>query len=108
MEVPESRVLAPEVERIKEVVCRRYGVGEEELLKSRRGKSNEPRNVAIYLTRQLRGEKLNEICREYGLKKHSSASSAAETVRGRMLKDRQFTKRVIELKRMLVKSQSET
>ena len=35
--------------------CRSYGVKEEELLASRRGRPNEARNVAIHLLRQLRG-----------------------------------------------------
>ena len=107
-EVPESRVLAPGREEIKELVCRIYGVREEDLVKAKRGRFNEPRSVAIYLTRRLRGENLAEICREYGLKTHSSASSAVERVRGQIMKDRQFSKRVNDLSQMLTKRQNET
>lgn len=108
LEVPESRILAPDREKIKQFVCRTYQVKEEELLKSKRGTFNEPRNVAIYLTRQLRGENLNKICREYGLKKYSSASSVIERVREQIIRDLKFKKRIAELKRILVKSQTET
>jgi len=108
LEVPESRILAPDREKIKQLVCRTYQVKEEELLKSKRGTFNEPRNVAIYLTRQLRGENLNKICREYGLKKYSSASSVIERVRDQIIRDLKFKKRIAELKRILVKSQTET
>lgn len=54
-EVPESRILAPIPERIKKVVCELYHVNKEALLFSRRGLDNEPRKVAIYLMRLLRG-----------------------------------------------------
>jgi REP-associated tyrosine transposase len=108
IEVPESKILAPRREEIVELVCRIYGVSEEEILKPIRGTFNEPRSVAIYLTRQLRGENLAEICREYGLKTHSSASSAVERVRGQLIKDRRFRKRVDKLTQMLAKRQTET
>ncbi len=108
IEVPESKILAPRREEIIELVCRIYGVSEEEILKPKRGIFNEPRSVAIYLTRQLRGENLAEICRQYGLKTHSSASSAVERVRGQIIKDRRFRKRVDKLTQMLAKRQTET
>jgi REP element-mobilizing transposase RayT len=107
-EVPESRVLAPEREKIKQVICRIYGVRVEDLLKSKRGTFNEPRSVAIYLTRQLRGENLAEICREYGLSKYSSASSVIERVGTKMSTDRQLRKRVAKISQVLTKSQTET
>ena len=81
---------------------------EEDLLKPKRGRFNEPRSVAIYLTRQLRGENLADICREYGLKTHSSASSVVERVRAQMNKDRGLGKRVDKLTGMLAKRQTET
>ena len=108
IEIPDSKSLAPGGEEIRQFVCRVYQVSEQDLLKSRRGRSNEARNVAIYLTRQLRGEGLDAICREYGLKKHSSASSAIERVRIQILKDRSFRNRLEELRRSIFKSQTET
>lgn len=105
-EVPESRVLAPDRERIKRVVCKTYHVREQGLLKSKRGIYNEPRNVAIYLTRRLRGEGLDQICREFHMKRYSSVSSAIERVRVQISKDRQFKKRIEKLRLMLVKSQT--
>jgi REP element-mobilizing transposase RayT len=107
-EVPQSRVLAPEREKIKQVICRIYGVRVEHLLKSKRGTFNEPRSVAIYLTRQLRGENLAEICREYGLSKYSSASSVIERMGTKMSTDRQLRKRVAKISQVLTKSQAET
>jgi chromosomal replication initiation ATPase DnaA len=77
------------------------------LLKSRRGTCNEPRNVAIYLTRKLRSEGLAEICQEYGLGKHSSAGSVIERVKKELARDKQFRRRVEELETILTKSQTE-
>ena len=68
-EIPESRTLSPDREKIKQVVCKAYHVDEEDLLKSKRGTFNEPRNVAIYLTRRLRGDGLGEICKEFQMKR---------------------------------------
>jgi len=48
-QIPQSAQLAPELEQIKREVCRTYGVEEKDLLTAQRGKSNEPKNVAIYL-----------------------------------------------------------
>jgi chromosomal replication initiation ATPase DnaA len=104
--VPESKSLAPDMEKIRQVVCKTYGVNEEDLFKAKREIFNEPRNVAIYLTRQLRGEGLVEICRDYNLKKYSSASSVIERVRKRISKDPQFKKRIDLLIAIGTKSQS--
>lgn len=104
-EVPESRLLAPDREKIKPVVCTAYHVSEEDLPQSKRGAMNESRNVAIYLIRGLRGEGFHEICREFHIKQYSSASSAIERLRVQMSKDRQLIKRVEKLRSMLTKSQ---
>ncbi len=52
--MPESKALAPDSEKIKGEVCREYDINEEDLLISKRGMTNEPRNTAIYLRRHLR------------------------------------------------------
>ncbi|MFC1825690.1 helix-turn-helix domain-containing protein [Thermodesulfobacteriota bacterium] len=103
-EIPESRILSPENESIKQAVCDFYDVKEEDLLQSRRGVFNEPRNVAIYLNRVLGGESFAEICEYYHLKKHSSAGSVIERVKNQLLKDRKFKKRIDQLSRSIIKS----
>ena len=105
-EVPESRVLAPDRKKIKRLVSKTYHISEEDLLKSKRGVYNEPRNVAIYLTRRLRGDGLDEICREFHMKRYSSASSAIERMRVQISKDQQLRERVEKLRLMLAKSQT--
>ena len=67
-----------------------------------------PRGVAIYLTRMIRSDGLIDICRDYNLRKYSSASSMVYTVKQKLSKDQKFRNRVKELSKKLIKSQTET
>ena len=69
---------------------------------------NEPRNVAIYLTRRLRGDSLNQIAEEFGMSKYSSVSSVIERMKELVAKDRKLRKRVEKLISFLSKSQEQT
>jgi chromosomal replication initiation ATPase DnaA len=71
------------------------------------GSINEPRGVAIYLTRMIRSDGLIDICKDYNLKRYSSASSIVENAKKKLLKDRKFRNRVNELTQELIKSQPE-
>ena len=108
MEVPESKALAPDFGKIKETVCRSYCVKEEDLFISRRGISNEPRNVAIFLLRNLKGSKLDKIGREFDIDKYSSVSTIIERTKQRAIKDRKFEKRIEEIKLDLKMTQEQT
>jgi chromosomal replication initiation ATPase DnaA len=71
------------------------------------GSINEPRGVAIYLARMIRSDGLIDICKDYNLKRYSSASSIVENAKKKLLKDRKFRNRVNELTQELIKSQPE-
>jgi len=75
---------------------------------SRRGIANEPRNVAIYLIRRLRGDKLEEVGRQFGIAKYSSVSSAIEKMKREISEDRKLRSRVKEIEETLTKSQQQT
>ena len=105
-EVPESKSISPDAERIKEEVCRRYGVAMDELYRSRRGITNEPRNVAIYMLRTLRGDNLEEIGRHFNINRFSSVSSVVERTRGKISRNRQLRKRIKEINAAINKSQA--
>ncbi len=107
-EVPQFRELAPDPDRIKRVVCESYGVNESDLLRSRRGTLNQPRNVAIYLTRRLRGDGLKQVGQEFHIGKYSSVSSVIERMRALIDKDRNLRERVERLMAVLKKSQEQT
>lgn len=108
MEVPESRFLAPDVKRIRAVVCKSYDVNEHALTLTRRGIANEPRSMAIYLMRHLRGDSLEEIGREFKIAKYSSVSSVLERMKAMIAKDRKLRKRVVALKEEINMSQEQT
>jgi len=105
-EVPESVNLAPDVERIKDVVCKYYDTGKGELHKCKRGYFNEPRNVAIYLARQLRRDTLDRIGKEFSLQRYSSVSSVLYKMKGLIRKDSCIQKRVEEIKNDILKGQT--
>lgn len=107
-EVPDSVHLAPNLSRIKAVVCDNYNIQESILQKARRGVSNEPRDVTIYLARMLRQEGLREIGTEFGLSNYSSVSSVIERVKSLMMKNHKFCSRVEEMWRVIIKSHTKT
>ena len=100
-QVPDSGQLAPEVARIKEAVSQYYEIDKGRLMRSARGVNNEPRNVAIYLTRVLRREGLMNISAAFGMQGYSSASSAIDRVKKRMVSDKGLRKHIDEIKQQI-------
>jgi putative transposase len=100
-QVPESGRLAPELDQIKKAVCAAYGVDEKALLATQRGKSNEPRSVAIYLGRILRKDSLPALGKAFGMTGYSPAGSAIERVRKKLPKDKQLQKRIKQISKTL-------
>jgi len=52
-EVPESKVLALDAERVITCVCKHYRISREQVLVSKRGTENLPRDIAIYLVHRF-------------------------------------------------------
>ena len=104
-EIPASRLFAPGLEAIQSAVCESYGIDPGELLVSRRGESNDPRNVAIYLARRLSGQTLTAIGKAFGLDKCSSVSSVVTRMKRRIQKDRRLRRRVQVIEKKLKMSQ---
>ncbi len=107
-EIPERRVLAPDLDRMIEAAARVYRVRREDLFYSRRGQYNEARNVVIYLARRLRGDRLKEIGEVFGIGGYSTVSSAVQRVKVGMEKDESLRKRVYNLISIIHKSQEQT
>ena len=107
-EIPQSKELAPDGDRIKKVVCGYYRIGENDLLQSRRGFFHEPRNVAIYLTRRLRGDSLKQIGEQYRMNKYSSVSSVIERMKVLIAQDRRLKKKIESLIQAISKNQEQT
>ena len=107
-EIPESRLLTPDVDKIIDEVCKYYKVKESELRVSKRGYFNEPRNVGVYLIRQLRNDSLKKVGEVFGIKKYSTVSSIVERVKEEIGRNRKFKKRIHELTGNFIKSQRQT
>lgn len=89
-EIPESKSLAPLSGDIISTICGYYNVSFNELLLSRRGVFNKPRNVAIYLLRNIRGDNLNGIKNIFQINAYSTGSSIIQTVSRLKKSDRNF------------------
>ena len=104
-EVPEAKSLAPDPARILGAVAKFYKVRIDDLLMSRRGYFNEPRNVAIYLMRRLRGDTLKVVGEVFGINKNSTVSSSVDRVKYEMNRDKGIKVRVEKLIQILSNSQ---
>ena len=100
-EIPESRTLAPEPETIVAAVCKQYNVTFDDLLSTRRGVFNEPRNVAVYLLRQMRGESLTGIGQFFNIKAYSTVSSIIQRIAKFEKTDKRIRNRINSIKNKL-------
>ena len=107
-DVPSSRELLPDYRRIVEGVCNAYETTAAEVLKMRRGKMNEARNAAIYLSRKLRRDTLKEVGLRFGIDNDSTVSSVMERVKKRLETDRKFSRRLNEIAESIQASQKRT
>ncbi|MDB4303544.1 transposase, partial [Desulfosarcina sp.] len=88
IEVPESKRLAPEIGRIKKVLCDYYSIDEDQLYYTKRAFFNEARAIGVYLSRQLRGESLKRIGEQFEIRNYSTASTVIQRLKARLQSDR--------------------
>jgi hypothetical protein len=105
-EVPESKSLAPTSDSIISSVSEHYGLSLDELLITRRGVFNEPRNIAVYLLRQIRGESLNNIGGRFNINAYSTVSSILRRVSRLKKNDRKINKRIDKIQNSINKGQT--
>lgn len=91
-EIPESKVLSPDIEKVIAAVCNFYQVSREELFVSKRGSENLPRDVAIYLVRRMCRLTLPRVGREFGIGNYSTVSSVIQRVKSRIEDDKRLVK----------------
>lgn len=93
----------PSVDRIQEVVARRWGVTPEGLRSKARTKTlTVPRQVAMFLARELCSMQLVEIGQAFGGRDHSTVIHSLDKVQRDMTSDRKFRDRVDLARRELV------
>ena len=94
----------PSVDRVQEVVARRWGVTPEGLRSKARTKTlTVPRQVAMFLARELLGMQLVEIGQAFGGRDHSTVIHSLDKVQRVMASDHKFRDRVDHARRELVR-----
>ena len=104
-EISESKSLAPSSDEIISEICRYYNVSYNELQMSRRGVFNKPRNVAIYLLRNIRGDNLNDINSIFKINAYSTVSSIIQKVTKLKISDRRLQQQIETINKNVSKSQ---
>src|SRR5713101_222782 len=85
----------PSIDRVQEVVARRWGVTPEGLRSKARTKTlTIPRQVAMYLARDMLGMQLVEIGQAFGGRDHSTVIHSVDKVERQMMRDRTFKERI--------------
>ncbi len=108
VEIPEAKAFAPVAEKVIQAVCGFYGLSRSELLLSRRGTVNLPRNVAIYLVRNKCRLTLPKIGREFGISNYSTVSSIIQKVKLRLARDKRLRKETEKIEKKISKGQKTT
>ena len=87
----------PSIDRVQEVVARRWGVTPEGLRsKARTKRLTVPRQVAMYLARDLLGMQLVEIGQAFGGRDHSTVIHSVDKVGRQIARDHAFRDRVTQ------------
>ncbi|MBI4541988.1 MAG: chromosomal replication initiator protein DnaA [Gemmatimonadetes bacterium] len=90
-----GRRAPPSIDRVQEVVARRWGVTPEGLRsKARTKRLTVPRQVAMYLARDILGMQLVEIGQAFGGRDHSTVIHSLDKVGRQMARDHTFRDRV--------------
>jgi chromosomal replication initiator protein len=85
----------PSIDRVQDVVARRWGVTPEGLRSKARIKSlTVPRQIAMYLAREVLNMQLVEIGQAFGGRDHSTVIHSVDKVQRQLARDRGFRERV--------------
>jgi chromosomal replication initiator protein len=95
---PQGEVVEISIERIQEVVVDRFGISLQELCGERRSQAVVyPRQVAMYLCRELTDSSLPKIGKRFGGRDHTTVIHATSKIAKRIQEDRTAWNLVQEL-----------
>src|SRR5581483_9814865 len=78
---PQGEAAAPTIEQIQELVCERFSVSLGELTGDRRAQNIVyPRQVAMYLSRELTDSSLPKIGKQFGGRDHTTVIHATSKI----------------------------
>ena len=86
-EISGVAILSVEAKDVITATCRVCNVSEPELLASRRGVTNIPRDLAIYTLRRYSQKTLSEIGTTFGISNYSTVSTAVERIKKTLEED---------------------
>jgi chromosomal replication initiator protein len=95
---PQGEAAAPSIEKIQELVCERFSVHLDELTGDRRSQNIVyPRQVAMYLSRELTDSSLPKIGKQFGGRDHTTVIHATSKIARLIREDRSVYNLVQEL-----------
>ena len=95
---PQGEAAAVSIERIQELVCERFSVTHDELTGDRRSQNIVyPRQVAMYLSRELTDSSLPKIGKQFGGRDHTTVIHATSKIARLIREDRSVYNLVQEL-----------
>lgn len=92
----ERQFCVPSLTKIVGHVAEAYGVTQQSIMKSERGRGqrNWPRSVAMYLSQRVGDYTLSELAKHFGLNHYGSVSSQVRQVKKLMMEDKRITKEI--------------
>ncbi|MEL7049040.1 MAG: helix-turn-helix domain-containing protein, partial [Pseudomonadota bacterium] len=90
------------IEDILRYVSRHYGVSKGDLLSQRRHRSVVwPRQIGMYLAKQMTSRSLPEIGRRFGGRDHTTVLHAIRKIEGELSKNQSLNEEIDELRKMI-------
>lgn len=102
--VHKAKFSSIKVNTIKDVVAKSYKIEVKSLHGVKKNLYNEPRNVAIYLTRKLRRDTEEKIAGDFKVNNFSTVSSIIKKLKVKMSKSQKLRIHVEKLEKKLIKS----
>lgn len=107
-EISGADILSVDTENVINTVCRAYNVSELELMTSKRGIANVPRDLAIYTLRRYSQKTLSEIGKDFAIDNYSSVSTAIERMKKTLEADPKVRRMLNEIVHILKVGQEQT
>ena len=104
-EISEAKQLALTKERIVNAICSVFKIDKEFLFNSRRGVTNNPRDICMYLFKIYRFDSLNEIGKYFDVNHYSTVSSAIQRVKKGLQSSKEIRKYIDIIEKDLNKGQ---
>lgn len=92
----------PKIEDIQRVTCQHFNIQKQDLVSTRRTRVIvRPRQIAMYLSKQLTPRSLPEIGKRFGDRDHTTVLHAVRKIEELMAEDKQIAEDIETLKRLL-------